>query len=95
MSSAEHPQRLQPDHTVSVDDVRQLMGASTPHFALQIRDRLGKLVAGLPHDDPARVLAEREMDRLARLGVEGETRGEGDDGMHTLKSVSPHAAPAG
>jgi hypothetical protein len=94
MSSAEHPQRLQPEHTVSVDDVRQLMGASTPHFALQIRDRLGKLVAGLAQDDPARILAERERERLARLGLEGETRGEGEDGLHTLASVSPHAAPA-
>ena len=94
MSSAEHPQRLQPDHAVSVDDVRQLMGASTPHFSLQIRDRLGKLVAGLPGDDPARLLAEREMARLAELARDGETRGEGDDGMHTLPSVSPHATPA-
>ena len=34
MSPAEHPQRLRSDHHVSVDDVRQLMGASTPHFAL-------------------------------------------------------------
>jgi hypothetical protein len=89
MSSAEHPQRLSSGHHVSVDDVRQLMGASTPHFALQIRDRLGNLTSGLEADDPARRLAEQEMARLARLATSGETRGEGDDGMHTMPSVSP------
>jgi hypothetical protein len=35
MSQAEHPDRAAPGHDVTLDDVRQLMGASTPHFALQ------------------------------------------------------------
>ena len=43
MTQAEHPDRL--GRPVTVDDVRQLMGASTPHFALQIRNRIAKLVA--------------------------------------------------
>jgi hypothetical protein len=30
MSQAEHPDRLKPGRDVTVDDVRQLMGASTP-----------------------------------------------------------------
>ena len=30
------------------------MGASTPHFALQLRNRIAKLVRGLPEDHPAR-----------------------------------------
>ena len=38
MSQAEHPDRLAPEHQTTVEDVRQLMGASTPHFALQLRD---------------------------------------------------------
>ena len=42
MSQAEHPDRLKPDHEVTVEDVRQLMGASTPHFALQLRERSGR-----------------------------------------------------
>ena len=33
---------------VTVDDVRQLMGASTPHFALQLRNRIRTLIRGLP-----------------------------------------------
>ena len=47
MSQAEHPDRTRPDHEVTVEDVRQLMGASTPHFALQLRNRIAKLIAPL------------------------------------------------
>ncbi len=76
MSQAEDPRRLSADQ-VSVEDVRQLMGASTPHFALQLRNRIAKLIAGLPAEHPARVEGEREIARLERLGLTGEIRGEG------------------
>ena len=33
-----------PDRKPTVEDVRQLMGASTPHFALQIRNRIRNLI---------------------------------------------------
>ena len=65
MAEAEKPDRLDPRHRVTVDDVRQLMGASTPHFALQLRNRIRKLIAGLAVDDPAR-RARRAGDRAAR-----------------------------
>ncbi|MGP8121650.1 MAG: hypothetical protein ACLP8B_14180, partial [Xanthobacteraceae bacterium] len=71
MSQAEDPRRLSRKasaHDVSVEDVRQLMGASTPHFALQLRNRIANLIAGLPADHPARVEGEREIARLQRLG---------------------------
>ena len=55
MAEAEQPERLRPDHAVTVDDVRQLMGSSTPHFALQLRNRIRKLIAPLAADDPARI----------------------------------------
>ena len=61
---------------MTVEDVRQLMGASTPHFALQLRNRIAKLIADLPAAHPARVEGEREIARLERLGFSGETRGE-------------------
>ncbi len=79
MSQAEKPSRLQRGCAgeVSVEDVRELMGASTPHFALQLRNRIARLIAGLPLGDPARVEGEQEIARLERLGVSGETRGEG------------------
>ena len=88
MAEAEQPERLRPQYKVSVDDVRQLMGASTPHFALQLRDRIRKLIAALPEDDPARRLGEQEIARLERLGVTGEIRGEGfQDGQRPLPSL--------
>jgi hypothetical protein len=80
MSEAEDPQRLarvREQHEVTVEDVRQLMGASTPHFALQLRNRIAKLIVDLPPDHPARVEGEREIARLERLGLVGEVRGEG------------------
>ncbi len=88
MSEAEHPDRRRPGREVSVQDVRQLMGASTPHFALQIRNRIRKLIAPLPADHPARVEGEREIARLERLGLDGELRGEGrQDGERPLPSL--------
>ena len=38
MSEYEQPERH--DREPTVEDVRQLMGASTPHFALQLRNRI-------------------------------------------------------
>jgi hypothetical protein len=87
MAQAEQPDRLR--RQVTVDDVRQLMGSSTPHFALQIRTRIQRLIGGLPADDPARRLGEQEIARLEQLAVSGETRGEGfQDGQRGLPSVS-------
>ena len=85
MSQAEHPSRLGREPTV--DDVRQLMGASTPHFALQIRNRIARLIDGLPEDHPARRLGEQEIARLQALGYTGEVRGhEAEDGLGPLPS---------
>jgi hypothetical protein len=87
MSQAEHPDRL--DREVTVDDVRQLMGASTPHFALQLRNRIARLIAPLPPGHPARELGEQEITRLTQLGYSGETRGHhAEPGMRPLPSVT-------
>jgi hypothetical protein len=89
VSQAEHPDRLTADHEVTLDDVRQLMGASTPHFALQLRNRIAKLIRALPADHPARVVGEQEVARLTALGLDGEVRGhQAEPGMATLASVT-------
>jgi hypothetical protein len=88
VSELESPQRAAPDHEVTVEDVRQLMGASTPHFALQLRNRIAKLIAPLPPGHPARVQGEREIRRLEQLGFSGETRGPDDDGLPPLPSLT-------
>lgn len=91
MSQAESPNRIRKEQTgeVSVEDVRELMGASTPHFALQLRNRIATLIAGLPEGHPARMEGEREIARLERLGFDGETRGEEpDEGEQPMPSLS-------
>ena len=88
MAEAEKPDRLDPRHRVTVDDVRQLMGASTPHFALQLRNRIRTLIRGLSPEDPARLLGEQEIARLERLAVTGEVRGQQEqDGQRPLRSL--------
>lgn len=89
MSEAEHPDRALPSREVTVEDIRQLSGASTPHFALQLRNRIAKLIDGLPADHPARAAGEREIARLETLGFDGESRGEaGEEGLPPLPSLS-------
>jgi hypothetical protein len=90
MSQAENPERLRAGREVTVDDVRQLMGASTPHFALQLRERIKKLIRDLPADHPARTEGEREIARLDRLAYAGEVRGHpGEESLPRLPSVGP------
>jgi hypothetical protein len=93
VSEAEHPDRRN-CRDVTVDDVRQLMGASTPHFALQLRNRIARLIRGLPEGHPARVEGEREIARLTSLGFSGEVRGlSAEEGIPPLDSVSGAPAP--
>ena len=90
MAEAEQPERLSHDRQVTVDDVRQLMGASTPHFALQLRNRIRKLIAPLAVDDPARLLGEQEIARLDSIAFTGEVRGgKPEPGLKPLPSVKP------
>jgi hypothetical protein len=94
VSEAEHPERVVPRRDVTVEDIRQLVGASTPHFALQIRNRIAKLIEGLPAGHPARVEGEREIARLQALGLTGEVRGhEGEEGFPPLPSVTAAPGP--
>ena len=89
MSQAENPERLREGRDVTVDDVRQLMGPSTPHFALQLRERIRALIRGLPADHPARIEGEREIARLDRIAFTGEVRGHAaEPGLEPLPSLS-------
>ncbi len=87
MSGAERPDRLAPDHRVTVEDVRELLGPATPHFALQIRDRVARLIAGLPDGDPARVEGERAIARLERIAQEGQAEGHVQEHEQPLPSL--------
>jgi len=75
MSESERPDRLTKPE-ITVDDIRTLAGPSTPHFALQIRNRIARLIAGLPEEHPARVEGERQIVRLTDLASHsGDPRG--------------------
>ena len=73
MSEYERPDRALREPTM--EDLHQLMGASTPHFALQLRNRIRTLIAPLPGDHPARIEGEREIRRLDEIALGSERRG--------------------
>ena len=86
MSEYERPDRFTREPTV--EDVRQLMGASTPHFALQLRNRIQTLIAGLAPDHPARIEGEREIARLDEIALGSERRGpiqEHEEGLPSYR----------
>ena len=57
----------------SEDELAQLVGAATPHYAFQIRDRIARYAAALPSDHPRQAELAAHIERLERLGFEGET----------------------
>lgn len=76
MSEAENPNLLGGGHRVSAEDIRALAGASTPHFALQVRNRIQRLIEPLAPDDPARREGERKIAELEELAEHsGDPRG--------------------
>jgi hypothetical protein len=78
VSEAERPDRLADARRVTIEDIRALAGPATPHFALQIRNRIRRLIDGLPENDAVRVEGERHIARLEELAQHsGEPRGVG------------------
>jgi len=78
MSEAERPDLRDPARRPTADDIRALVAPSTPHFALQTRNRIAALIERLPADDPARIEGERQIARLNDLARRtGDPRGPG------------------
>jgi len=74
MSEAENPQLLEAQE-LTAEDIRALAGAVVPHFALQVRNRIRRLIAPLPEGHPARAEGERQIARLENLAEHsGEPR---------------------
>jgi hypothetical protein len=68
------------DHIYPVPDAEELarmVGAATPHFALQIRDRVLAYAAALPADDPRRDELSEHVRRLDALATGGEAGSAG------------------
>jgi hypothetical protein len=84
---------------VTLDDIDELVGPATPHFAYQLRARIQELVKDLPGDHEVRRYAEEQMELLDRLGhassraedgpVESRTR----IGWETVPSAAPASDP--
>jgi hypothetical protein len=75
VSESETPELLGDAHEVTPEDIRALAGPSTPHFALQVRNRIRRLIEPLPAGHPARVEGERQIARLEDLAEHsGEPR---------------------
>ena len=87
------------DHEPTRDDVDALVGPATPHFAYQIRARVGELVTGLPEASDVRLYAIGQMERLDRLGHASSKADEGEResserlGWDEIPSSAPADAP--
>jgi hypothetical protein len=57
------------------DELAQLVGAATPHFAFQARDRVAAYATALPPDHPRQPELAAHIEYLERLGDEGESGG--------------------
>ena len=69
----EHEVRVEP----TVDDVDELVGPATPHFAMQLRARVRDLVRDLPADHPVRRYADEKIQLLERLAFATSKAEEG------------------
>jgi hypothetical protein len=78
MSESENPQLLGGEKEITVEDIRALAGPVTPHFALQVRNRIRRLIEPLAADHPARVEGECQIARLEALS---QHSGEPRDGL--------------
>lgn len=83
----------------TIDDIDELVGPATPHFAFQLRARVRELVQGLPDGDPVRTYGEEKMALLERLGhsssraEEGERESKERLGWEKIPSAAPADSP--
>ena len=61
------------------DDVDELVGPATPHFAMQLRARVRALVRDLPEDHPVRQYANEKIALLERLAYASSKAEEGPE----------------
>lgn len=78
MSESENPELLGGAKEITREDIRALAGPVTPHFALQVRNRIRRLIEPLPAGHPARQEGERQIARLEELA---QHSGEPRDGL--------------
>ena len=83
----------------TMQDIDELVGPATPHFAYQLRARIEELVRDLRDDHPVRRYGEEKMQLLDRLGhasskaKEGEREPRSRPGWDELPSSAPAYDP--
>jgi len=83
----------------TIEEIDRLVGSATPHFAYQLRARVGELIESLPADHPARRHGEQQMELLDRLGhasskaEEGGRESPSRPGWEQIPSAAPADAP--
>jgi hypothetical protein len=81
------------------EDIDALVGPATPHFAYQLRARVGDVIADLPADHPVRRYGEQKMELLDRLGHASSLARDGSReprsriGWETIPSSAPASDP--
>ena len=80
MSEAERPDRLA--RPVTVEDIRALAGPSTPHFALQIRNRIRAPDRGAARGRSGAGEGERQIARLEELAEHSGDRAAEPESAH-------------
>lgn len=83
MANSEHVYDI-PDE----EELARLVGAATPHFALQARDRVAAALARLPETHPRRPEITRQIARLEHIAVAGEDGGEAEPDLPAADSLS-------
>ena len=84
---------------VTRDDIDELVGPATPHFAYQLRARVSELVKDLPGDHEVRRYAEEKLELLDRLGYASSRAEDGPVeprtriGWETIPSAAPASDP--
>ena len=83
MANSEHIYDVPDD-----DELARLVGAATPHFALQARDRILQLVEALPDDHPRQAALRDHIARLERIASGGESAGETEPDLPPAPSLT-------
>ncbi|HET6696987.1 MAG TPA: hypothetical protein VFG85_10815 [Gaiellaceae bacterium] len=76
-TEAEPEERAEARVEPTIDDIDELVGPATPHFAMQLRARVRDLVRDLPGDHPVRQHANEKIALLERLAFASSKAEEG------------------
>ncbi|MFN8223232.1 MAG: hypothetical protein U0R50_08340 [Gaiellales bacterium] len=84
---------------MTTDDIDELVGSATPHFAYQLAARVREAIAPLAADDPVRAHALGKLELLDDLGhastkaADSAPESRERIGWETIPSSAPAAAP--